>query len=146
MILKKDMNIFVLHILNKILKGGFKMKKISKIFLWVPRILAILYIIFLAIFSLDVISSESTFIEIFVGLFIHNIPVFILIIALIMSWKTEIIGAIVFLIYGFFYIVMVSNSSVSFDIYLSWILAISGPAFLISILFFISWFKKSKKI
>lgn len=49
-------------------------KKINRFVYWLPRILSIIFILFLSLFSLDVISPELSFWEILVGLFMHNIP------------------------------------------------------------------------
>lgn len=73
----------------------------------------------------------------------HNIPTFILLIILIISWKYEIVGGIVFILAGLFYIIMVSRS-VPWNLALSWSLIIAGPAFFIGILFIINWFKKKQ--
>jgi len=118
-------------------------KKINKYVYWTPRILSILFLLFLSMFSLDVFSPELGFWETIVGLFMHNIPVFILLIILIISWKYEIVGGIAFVLTGLFYIIMVSRSVV-WNLALSWSLTIAGPAFLIGILFIINWHKKKQ--
>ncbi len=79
------------------------------------------------------------------GLFMHNIPVFILAIILFISWKREIVGGIAFTLAGTLYIVMILMNVLrnSFEWYMiSWILTIAGPAFLIGILFIINWRKR----
>jgi len=120
-------------------------EKINKFVYWTPRILSIAFICFLALFSLDVFSPGLTFWQIVVGLFMHNIPVFILLIVLLISWKHEIVGGIVFILAGVLYIaillvVMLMNR---FEWYgLFWSLQIAGPAFLIGILFIIGWVRK----
>jgi hypothetical protein len=123
------------------------MQKSNKFIYWTPRILSILFILFLAMFSLDVITPEASFGDIVLGLLIHNIPVFILIIILIIAWKKEIVGAIAFFIAGMVYTAFtIFNLIKDFHwYYLSWILTIAGPAFLIGILFLISWKRKKKK-
>jgi len=62
-------------------------KKISKFVYWTPRILAILFITFLALMSLDVFLFELNFWQIMGAFLIHNIPVFILLAVLLISWK-----------------------------------------------------------
>ena len=54
--------------------------------------MSIIFICFLALFSLDVISPELSFWQIAVGLFIHNIPALVLLAVLLISWKQEIVG------------------------------------------------------
>lgn len=73
------------------------------IFYWLPRVIAILFIIFLTIFSFDVFSMEGTVLQKTEGFLIHNIPVFILIILLAFSWKNEKIGGTLFIMAAIFF-------------------------------------------
>jgi len=101
----------------------------------------------LALFSLDVFEPGLSAREIAIGLFMHNIPVFILLAVLLISWKREIVGGIAFILAGLLYVVMILMNvlSNSFEWYMvSWILTIAGPAFLIGILFIINWLQKKK--
>lgn len=121
-------------------------KKVSNFVYWTPRVLSIIFICFLALFSLDVISSELNIWQIIAGLFMHNIPAFVLIIVLIISWKHEVVGGVIFLLAGLFYIFLtITRATLEWYIVLSWSLIIAGPAFLIGILFLINWFKKRQK-
>lgn len=106
--------------------------KINKLTYWAPRILSIMFICFLALFSLDVFSPELSFWQIAVGLFMHNIPSLILLVVLLISWKYEIVGGVAFILAGLLFILIFQA------------LQISWPAFLIGILFIIGWFKKIK--
>jgi hypothetical protein len=111
---------------------------------WAPRMLGICLVLFLMLFSLDVFQPGATPIQIISGLLIHNIPAFMLLCILAISWKYEIIGGIFFILAGLTYIfLLVTNSH--FEWYMmSWALVISGPALLIGILFIVSWAKKKK--
>jgi hypothetical protein len=96
------------------------------------------------IFSLDIFDLKLTILETVVGLFVHNLPALFLLVILIISWKYEIIGGIIFNLIGLAYIlILVINFGFKWDM-LSWSLIISAPAFLIGILFIINWFKKRK--
>ena len=118
-------------------------KKINKFVYWTPRILSIVFIFFLALMSLDVFSSELSFWETLVGLFMHNIPALVLLVVLLISWKYEIVGGIGFILAGLLYVVVLMGNP--FEWYmLSWAIQITGIAFLIGILFLINWFKKKK--
>ncbi len=122
-------------------------KRVSKFVYWTPRILSIIFIFFLALMSLDVFESASGFSEILIGLLMHNIPVFILIIVLIISWKYEIVGGVVFILAGILYIGFVLKNALTTGFewyYLLWAVQISGIAFLIGILFLVNWFRKKK--
>ncbi len=120
-------------------------KKINKFVYWTPRILSILFILFLALFSLDIFEINLGFWGTVVGLFMHNIPALILLVVLLISWKHEIVGGITFILAGILYIIILLRNP-EFEWYmLSWSLQIAGPAFLIGILFFANWFKKKKR-
>jgi len=124
------------------------MVKVNKFIFWTPRILAILFIIFLAIFSLDVFGNDYTLWETVTGLFMHNIPSLILLIVLIISWKHEIVGGIGFILAGILYIVFVLINVIKTGFewyYLAWAVQISGAAFLIGIMFLIGWYRKKKR-
>lgn len=123
-------------------------KKINKFVYWTPRIASIIFILFLAMFSLDVFDQGYSFWETVVGLFMHNIPALVLLIILLISWKHEIVGGIAFVLAGILYIAMIIINALqgSFEWYmLSWILTIAGPAFLIGILFIVNWLKKRSR-
>jgi hypothetical protein len=117
--------------------------KINKFIYWTPRILSIIFIVFLSLFSLDVFDMKLSFWETALGLFMHNIPVIFLLIVLLISWKREIIGGIVFTLAGIFYGVMMSRDSLEGGM-VSAILVIAVPALVIGILFIINWLKKRK--
>jgi hypothetical protein len=102
-------------------------KKIDKFIYWTPRTLGIFFVLFLMLFSLDVFEPGLTVWQIAVGLFMHNIPALFLLIILIISWKREIVGGVVFILAG---IVLFRS------------LILAGPAFLIGALFLLNWFKK----
>jgi len=117
-------------------------KGVNKFIFWTPRILAILFILFLAMLSLDIFEGNYGFWGTILGLFMHNLPALILLIVLLISWKYEIVGGIAFILAGLLYIVLLMRNS--FEWYmLAWVVQISGIAFLIGILFLIGWFKKS---
>ena len=117
-------------------------QRVSAFVYWAPRVLSIMFIAFLALFSLDVITPESSLKEIIVGLIMHNIPVFIMIIVLVIAWKHEIVGAIAFLLAGLIYVVFTTRSGLDWRIALSWSMTIAGPAFLIGGLFLVNWLRK----
>lgn len=119
--------------------------KINKFLYWAPRILAIFFICFLALFSLDIFDMRLGFWETALGLFMHNIPALILLVVLLISWKREIIGGIIFTLAGTFYAAMMSLEILkdpSKKEMLSAILVIAVPALIIGVLFTINWFKK----
>jgi len=104
------------------------------------RVISILFIIFLSTFSLDVFN-EYQGLAIFPALFMHLLVPLILLIAVIVAWRWNLVGAIVFLGFAAYYVY-----SVGFDRHWSWYASISVPSAIIGFLFLISWFRKRKMI
>ena len=69
-----------------------------KILLWFARILGIIAILFMMMFSLDVFGGNESLARQLLGFLKHNIPAFLFIIALVISWKYEIAGGIMFIL------------------------------------------------
>ena len=113
--------------------------KINRFVYWTPRILSILFLLFLTIFSFDVFGEGYSFWEVVVAFLMHNIPVFILAIVLWISWKREWVGGSVFILAGLLYIIFPARNAPTWYWALVWILMISGPAFLIGVLFLANW-------
>lgn len=121
--------------------------KINAFVYWIPRVVSILFIVFLALFSLDVFGQGYSFWETVVGLFMHNIPSLILLVVLIISWKREIVGGVAFIAAGLLYVTMILKNALTnpFEWYmLSYSVIIAGPAFAIGILFMMNWRQKNR--
>lgn len=120
----------------------------TKFIYWTPRVLGILFVLFLMMFSLDIFDGNYGFWGTVVGLFMHNLPAIILAVLLWLSWKREIIGAITFIAAGLLYVglIMISGlASGRFEWYmLSYSFIIAGPAILVGVLFLLGWLKKKK--
>jgi hypothetical protein len=121
------------------------MQKTNKLIYWTPRILGIIFVCFLALFSLDIFDGNYGFWGTILGLFMHNIPSLLLGIVIWISWKYEIVGGIVFILAGLAYIATLFMNP-QFEWYMiSWSLTIASPAILVGILFIIGWLKKQTK-
>ncbi len=110
------------------------MPKKSNLSYWLPRVLAILFIIFVSLFSFDVFQEGYGFWQAILGFLIHLIPSYILTAALLIAWRWEKIGGLIFLVLGFWYLLMTHGKPTQM---LS-MLIIGGPPFLIGILFLFS--------
>lgn len=125
--------------------------KVNRFIYWTPRIAGILFVLFLMLFSLDIFQPGLTVQQIAVGLFMHNIPALFLLFVLIISWRYEIVGGIVFILAGLLYILMLALNP-RFEWYMvSWSVIIAGPAFLVGFLYMLNWrgkreLKRTKKI
>lgn len=122
-------------------------KTIDKFIYWTPRVLSIFFVLFLALFSLDVFEGSYGFWGTVLALFMHNIPALILLAISILSWKREIIGGIGFILAGLAYMGLILPEIISTGFewyYLAWAVQISGVAFLVGILFLVGWSKRRR--
>ena len=101
---------------------------IKRFLFWSPRILCIVFAMFLSLFALDVFSEGYGFAETILALLIHLIPTYLVAIALVIAWRWERVGAILFIALALFNLVTSRGES--------WI--ISGPLFLIGVLFLLN--------
>lgn len=67
---------------------------------WTPRVLAIGFAAFLALFALDVFGEYETVGETLIALFMHLIPVLLLLVATALAWRWPLVGGALFLILG----------------------------------------------
>lgn len=126
------------------------MKTSIKIFHWLPRIICILAILFISMFAADSFAPGLTIWQQLGAFFIHLIPSFILVALLILAWKWEKIGGIIFILLGLGLSPVIfqhnydMNQSVGMS--LGIILAITFPFVLVGILFMVSNFIKKKNL
>lgn len=70
----------------------------AKLLYWIPRVLTILSILFMLLFSLDAFSGNETAGRKLLGFFMNSIPVLILTGILLIAWKWELAGGILFIL------------------------------------------------
>lgn len=99
---------------------------------------------FLSVFALDVFSEGLGFWKTLLALTIHLIPSFVLIAALLLAWRWEWIGTVLYAAAGLLYVVMVLHRPLPTTIKLNWIVFIAGPAFLVAALFLVDWLKRGE--
>lgn len=118
------------------------MKKLP-VLIWSARILAILAILLVVLFSLDSFTGTEPLSRKLSGFLIHNIPALILLCALLVAWKYEIAGGAIFTIaaigLGIFWDSFKGNSGS---------LIIIAPLFVIGLIFILhgALLRKSKTI
>lgn len=74
--------------------------RLAQMIHWAPRIAALLIIIFVGLFSLDVFETGAPPLEVLAGFLIHNLPSFVMLVLLIFAWKRPAVGFIAYLIVG----------------------------------------------
>jgi hypothetical protein len=76
------------------------MKNYINFFHWLPRVLCILAILFISLFSMDAFEPGLSTIKQIGAFIIHLAPTFMLIAALVIAWKWEKMGGILFVAIG----------------------------------------------
>ena len=111
-----------------------------------PRILSILFCLFIMMFSFDVFEGNPSVLDMLIGFIMHNLPVFGMAIITFFAWKNDLIGGIGFIgISLFFFILVSSNMNNEGGIMNPAVYIISLPALLISALYFINFRYNHKK-
>ena len=111
----------------------------KRVLFWTPRILYILFAIFLSVFALDVFSEGYGFWQTIGALLLHLVPTFIVVIALLIGWRWEWVGAALFGALAVFYVVWMWGRF-PFVTYLS----ISGPLAIVGVLFLFNWIYRAQ--
>lgn len=114
-------------------------KSVKWVVFWLPRILCILFALFISLFALDVFGEGYGFWETIVALLIHLIPTAMVLVALAIAWRWEWIGAILFVALGVWYVIM-AWGKFEWTTYL----LIAGPLYLIGALFLVNWFCRAE--
>ena len=115
---------------------------------WSPRILCILAILFVSLFAADSFSPGLTIWQQLGAFFIHLIPSIVLLFLLIIAWKWELIGGIIFTAIGLGLSPFVfihnyrMNHSVGMSLFI--ILMITFPFVVVGILFITSHYMKKR--
>lgn len=97
---------------------------------WTPRVLAMLFAAFISLFALDVFEPGAPFLHAVPALLVHLLPVYLILAALIIAWRWERLGALLFAGMALLYVAVFLGK---FD----WraYAAIAGPPTLIGALF-----------
>lgn len=107
---------------------------LKRLLIWTPRVLGLLFALFLSIFALDVFGVGYTISETIVALLMHLLPTFALLLALALAWRWPAVGALGFLGFAAWYVFMAWGS---FPVGVLWLIA--GPPLLIGLLYLLDW-------
>ena len=119
-------------------------KNLSVVLKWSPRIFGIVLLSLLLLLSYDVFEIEASFFELVLAFLGHNVPFFILLVAFIISWKKDLVGAISFFLATTTLIIFLGVSRGFPLIFNAYSLILLGYG--VSILFFLNFYytKKTK--
>jgi hypothetical protein len=99
---------------------------VNKFLYWAPRVLAILFTLFISIFALDVFEESQWLL----ALLIHLIPSYILALITFIAWRHERLGGILFLLAGLAMVLFFHS------------IPLASPVFVIGVLFLFSVYLK----
>jgi hypothetical protein len=122
-----------------------------KVFHWLPRIICIMAILFVSLFAADAFAPGLTIWQQLGGFLMHLIPSFILLAFLIVAWRWELIGGIIFVVIGivmspFVFMLNYNRNHFSIGASLFVILVITFPFIVVGILFIVSQSLKKKNL
>jgi hypothetical protein len=98
--------------------------------IWIPRVLAIVFIVFLMLFSVDTFSGDAPFLKKLGGFLIHSIPSLVLLLVLLIFWKKPLISGSLFILFGVAFALYFNTFRV-----LSTFLLTTSPFLLVGIIF-----------
>ncbi len=101
---------------------------------WTPRVLGIAFVLLISAFAMDVFNGHYGLAQLLVALGMHLIPAGLVLAALVVAWRWEWVGAVLFFGLGVAYIVTM-RGRFEWSTYA----LIAGPAFLMGLLFLLNW-------
>lgn len=119
-----------------------------KNFHWIPRIICILVILLISMFAFDAFSSDDSVLRQIGRFLVHLTPSFILLAFLIIAWRRELLGGIIFSTIGIGLIPFIyqHNYNINHSIGMSVgiVMMVTFPLILAGVLFIISSIRKKK--
>ncbi len=107
---------------------------------WLPRILALLFAVELAVLALDAFEGTISFWQKLLGFLIHLIPAFSVTAFLLIAWKYRLVGGVLFLVLGMIFTIYFNSYKTAFGF-----IMISTPLFASGLLFMMSqWWAVGK--
>jgi hypothetical protein len=105
---------------------------------WAPRLLTVLFAIFISLFAFDVFGMGYSFWETLLALLMHLIPTGIILLVLIIAWRWEWVGGIGFMGLGLLYLLGFPGQHWSAYVILS------GSLFVLGVLFLVNWWYRAE--
>lgn len=106
---------------------------------WAPRVISILFALFISMFGFDVFDMGIGFPEIILAFFMDMLPAILVAVIIILAWKWELVGTILCAGLGLFYIFGMNNN-MDFVVFL----LIPMPLFILAVLWFLGWRRKKR--
>jgi len=113
-------------------------KKTSRFLLWTPRVLGILFILFIGMFALDVFQENHGFWSSVLLFLVHLIPSYILLAILLLCWRWPAAGLLYIVLAGWYLLKFYGRFPVS--VYF----VVAGPAVVCGALFVLQFITRRR--
>ena len=100
---------------------------------WSPRIVLIVYCLFISVFALDAFSEAGTFFHRLGDFAMHLVPTLVAGLMLVLAWRFPLIGGLFIMILGMIFTIYFHT-----DRTFSYFMMISAPLFVAGLLFILS--------
>lgn len=115
---------------------------------YLPRILCILSILFISLFAADAFEGNGSILQKLFDFFLHLVPSLILFVMLVIAWKREFFGGVLFVSTGLIFspFIYIHNYQLNTSVWMSIgiVMLISFPFILVGVLFIMNYFFKRK--
>jgi hypothetical protein len=111
----------------------------KRVLLWAPRVLSLLFALFVSLFALDVFDAGYGFWATILALVIHLLPVFALLIGLALAWRWAWVGALIFMGFSVWYLT-IAWGQFSLGVYL----LMAGVPFVVGVLWLVDWLYRAE--
>lgn len=101
----------------------------QRLFYIAPRAIAVVGILFISLFALDVGAEGMPFFELLIGTLIHLLPSFGLLVVFVVAWRHEVAGGVLFILCGLSPLLLLGNPL--------WVNAMLGGPFVVAGMLFV---------
>ena len=111
----------------------------KRVLFWTPRVLGILFAIFVSMFALDVFDQGYGLWQTILALLLNLVPMYLVVIGLVIAWRWELVGAILFIALAVLYGAWGWGRQPLVAYFF-----ISGPLTLVGVLFLFNWIYRAQ--
>ncbi len=126
--------IYVLASIWRQRRAGAVDPTLSRVVRLAPRLAAIVIILFVTLFSLDVFDEPGTPFQRAALFLVHSLPSIVMVIFLAVAWKRPVVGFAGFLLTGLAFLLLTTSAQ-----FLGNLLLFTGPLLVIAALFYADW-------
>lgn len=116
---------------------------LKNLLIWTPRVLGVIFILFVARFSLDVFVEDNVWWLMLIAFLMHNLPVMVMMTALTLAWvrQWEWAGAIGYIGFAIWYTGFASGNPFEWGM-----VVLGGIPALIGALFLMVWVLRTQRV